>query len=129
MDVPSDWIMKYPLDQQGGESALQAGMKMTRKAEAYFCAGDFAAMGVLQAARRKGLIIPRDLGISGFANEPFTAFLEPSLTTVDQRGEKMGQGVAQMFLHCEEDKSSSEVCEQIILEPKLIIRNSSLLNG
>lgn len=128
MDVPADWIMEHPLDQEGGKLAFQAGRSMSTKAEAYFCAGDFAALGVLQAARKKGLVIPRDLGISGFANEPFTAFLEPSLTTVDQRGEKMGQGVAEMFLRCEENKSSSVICEQIILEPELIIRNSSLLN-
>jgi len=128
IDVPADWIMEHALDQEGGDLAFQKGMNMTRKAEAYFCAGDFAALGVLQAARKKGLVIPGELGISGFANEPFTAFLEPSLTTVDQRGAKMGQRVAEMFLGCEENKSASDICEQIVLEPELIIRNSSLLN-
>jgi len=127
IDVPADWIMEHPLDQEGGELAFQTGMNMTRKAEAYFCAGDFAALGVLQAARKKSIAIPQDLGISGFANEPFTAFLEPSLTTVDQRGDKMGQRVAEMFLCCDENKTPSAICEQIVLEPELIIRNSSLL--
>ena len=128
IDISANWIMEFPLVQEGGELAFQTGMKMTQKAEAYFCAGDFAALGVLQAARKKGLVVPEDLGISGFANEPFTAFLEPSLTTVDQRGDKMGQMVAEMFLRCKENKTESMACEQIVLEPELIIRNSSLLN-
>jgi len=127
IDFPADWIMEHPLDQEGGELAFQTGMNMTRKAEAFFCAGDFAALGVLQAARKAGLSVPGDLGITGFANEPFTAFLEPTLTTVDQRGAEMGSKVAEMFLKCEEEGSASASCEQLILEPELIVRESSVI--
>ncbi len=100
---------------------------MDKKPEAFFCAGDFAALGLLQAAKRAGISIPGDLGVCGFANEPFTAFMEPSLTTVDQRGELMGRMVAEMFLHCVKEESSPGSCKQQILKPELIIRNSSLI--
>ena len=128
MDVPPSWILSEPLVQEGGESAFRAGMKMMEKPDAFFCAGDFAALGILQAAKREGLSVPGDLGVTGFANEPFTAFLEPSLTTVDQRGEKMGTMVASMFLRCVKEDSDSSTCIQTVLKPKLIIRNSSILN-
>jgi len=128
MDVPQAWILHRDLVQEGGESAFFTGMKMDKRPDAFFCAGDFAALGIMQTAKRAGISIPGDLGVSGFANEPFTAYLEPSLTTVDQRGSRMGRTVAEMFLKCVEEDSVSSTCRQKILKPELIIRDSSLLN-
>jgi len=126
VEVHPSWIMETSLVQEDGESAFTNSLKM--KPDAFFCAGDFAALGIMQAARKAGLRVPGDLGITGFANEPFTAFLEPSLTTVDQRGGEMGSKVAEMFLQCEKEDSPSVSCEQLILEPELIIRESSVKN-
>ena len=128
IEVPGEWIIERPLVLEGGESAFQTCIDSSIGPDAFFCAGDFAALGVMQAALNKGLSVPGDLGITGFANEPFTAFLQPSLTTVDQRGTEMGGMVADMFLNCEEKKSLSRECEKMVLKPELIIRNSSLLN-
>ena len=129
IDVPPHWIMERPLIQEGGESAFNTGMALPEQPDAYFCAGDFVALGVMKAARKQNLNIPKDLGITGFANEPFTEFLDPSLTSVDQRGSEMGKIVAENFLQCEEDSKSPFECQQVVLEPKLIIRNSSLLKS
>ncbi|MEA3463242.1 MAG: LacI family DNA-binding transcriptional regulator [Bacteroidota bacterium] len=126
IDVPRSWILQEPLVQDGGEKAFRTGMQMEKKADAFFCSGDFVALGILQAAKREGVSVPGDLGVSGFANEPFTAFLEPSLTTVDQHGETMGRKVAEMFLRCENQEGNRGTCEQVVLQPELIIRNSSL---
>jgi len=128
IDVPPQWIIEKPLVLEGGESAFQLGMRLKDKPEAFFCAGDFAALGVMQAALRKGIRIPDDLGITGFANEPFTAFLKPSLTTVEQRGGEMGKIVAEMFMKCTENGKDSSECIQTVLKPELIIRESSVQN-
>jgi LacI family transcriptional regulator len=128
IDIKPQWVMEKPLVLEGGESAFQDAMRMKQKPEAFFCAGDFAALGLMQAALKKGIRIPDDLGITGFANEPFTAFLNPSLTTVDQRGNEMGRIVAEMFMDCNENDSASPDCKKTVLEPRLIIRNSSLPN-
>ena len=128
IDIKPQWIMEKPLVLEGGESAFQDAMRLKQKPEAFFCAGDFAALGLMQAAHKKGIRIPDDIGITGFANEPFTAFLNPSLTTVDQRGNEMGRIVAEMFMDCSENDSASLDCKKTVLEPRLIIRNSSLPN-
>ncbi len=107
IDIRPGWIMEKPLVLEGGESAYQSAMHLDEKPDAFFCAGDYAALGVMQAALKAGARIPEDLGITGFANEPFTAFLKPSLTTVDQRGSEMGKIVAEMFMDCNENGSSS----------------------
>jgi LacI family transcriptional regulator len=125
IEVPEKWIMEMPLIQEGGSKAFEEAMKLSPQPDAFFCAGDFAALGVLQAALHHGIKIPEELGITGFANEPFTAFLNPSLTTVDQRGGEMGRRVAEMFLACNEMEELSS-CERVVLQPELIIRHSSL---
>lgn len=129
IQVPDRWIIERPLVVEGGESALNRGIELSPAPDAFFCAGDYAALGVLQAAKSRGIRVPDDLGITGFANEPFTAYLEPSLTTVDQKGGEMGKMVADMFLQCEDQSRAYLNCEQKILKPKLIVRNSSLLNN
>lgn len=127
IDIRNEWIMEKDLVLDGGESAFFDAMKMKEKPDAFFCAGDYAALGVMQAAMKQGKKIPNDIGITGFANEPFTAFLRPALTTVDQRGEEMGKIVAEMFLECDRNASETPDCNNMILEPRLIIRESSLI--
>jgi LacI family transcriptional regulator len=113
---------------EGGENAFRAWMSGPEKPDAFFCAGDFAALGVMQAALKSGLRVPDDLGITGFGNEPFTAFLQPSLTTVDQKGGEMGRIVAEMFMHCSGKERGAQECKKVVLKPELIIRNSSKPN-
>lgn len=124
--IEPGWILEKPLVLEGGEEAFSEAMKLKHKPDAFFCAGDYAALGVMQAALKAGLRIPDDLGITGFANEPFTEFLKPTLTTVDQRGSEMGKIVAEMFMEC--NKNNSLECKKTVLKPRLIIRESSLLN-
>ncbi len=126
IEVREDMILHNELVKEGGELAFHKSRKLRQQPDAYFCAGDFAALGVLQAALAEGLRVPEDLGITGFANEPFTAFLHPSLTTIDQQGTEMGRRVAQMFLKDEKQSGEKHNYENIMLEPKLIIRDSSL---
>lgn len=128
IEVHKSWIIERPLIVKGGKSAFDYGMSLSTKPDAFFCAGDYAALGVLLAAKSHGIRVPEDLGVTGFANEPFTEFLEPSLTTVDQNGGEMGKMVARMFLRCEEEATNASSCEKVVLQPELIIRNSSILN-
>jgi len=124
--VREDMILHNALVKEGGEAAFHMSRKLSQQPDAYFCAGDYSALGVLQAALASGLKVPEDIGITGFANEPFTAYLHPSLTTVDQRGTEMGRRVAQLFLEDEKQNTGKQIYESIVLEPELIIRNSSL---
>jgi LacI family transcriptional regulator len=128
IDVPDRWILEKPMVIEGGESAFREAMSGKEKAEAFFCAGDYAALGLMQAALKAGMRIPDDLGVCGFANEPFTAYLQPSLTTVDQCGEEMGTLMAEMFLDCCENNADPSLCDKKVLEPRLIVRESSKRN-
>ena len=55
-----------------------------RLPQAVICANDSIAVGVCRAAEAAGLNVPRDLLATGFDNLDISAYLSPSLTTVDQ---------------------------------------------
>lgn len=102
------------LRETGRESALKA---MEAGCDALYCAGDFSALGALDAAREKGLRVPEDLGIVGTANENFTALMSPSMSSIEMSPQLMGELAARAFL----DGTDGTVTVPM----QLIIRNSS----
>ena len=93
------------------------------KPDGVFSSSDYAAAGIMQAAQEHGLTIPDDLSIIGFANEPFTELMTPSLSSVDQKTLSMGRKAARRILARIRKESVSK--ERIVLEPSVIVRGSS----
>ncbi|HEU0112358.1 MAG TPA: LacI family DNA-binding transcriptional regulator [Flavisolibacter sp.] len=116
-----------------GEVTIESGMKcmhelleLPHPPDAVFAVEDFTALGAMQALKDAGKKIPGDVAIIGFANEPFGAYITPSLSTVDQQTIKMGEIAARMFFDLLKKKSFySSKPEKKILEPVLIYRKSS----
>lgn len=77
---------------QACKKAIEAGC------DALYCAGDFSALGAVDALREKGIRIPEDFGIVGTANETFTSLMTPSLSSLSQHPYEMGQEAARAFL-------------------------------
>src|ERR1700733_13463046 len=64
---------------------------------AIFAGSDQHALGVYEAARQRGLLIPRDLSVVGFDDLPVDRWLSPPLTTVRQPLAEMGRVAADML--------------------------------
>ncbi|MEL7003809.1 MAG: LacI family DNA-binding transcriptional regulator [Bacteroidota bacterium] len=95
--------------------------------DAIFANNDIAALGVLLAAREKGIKVPEELGLIGFSNWRFTSLTEPSISTVDQPGFQMGQEAAKLLIK-EIESDEEELIEPVLktLQTTLIKRQSSL---
>lgn len=94
--------------------------------DAIFTLEDFTAMGVMQQLKVFGKRIPEDVGLVGFANEAFSELVSPALSTVDQCTFSMGEEVAHLFLKLIKKGNFYEhKPEKIVLQPKLLIRESS----
>lgn len=91
-----------------------------------FAAGDSAVLGALQELKRRGRRVPQEVALAGFSNEGFTAITEPMLTSVDQRCEEMGQAAVQLFLELLRAEGETFAARQVVLQPQLFIRESSL---
>ena len=71
--------------------------------------------------------MPEDIALIGFANEPFGSYKTPSLSTVDQQTIKMGEEAAKLFFKLSSSGGIySSSSEKVVLEPKLIFRQSSV---
>lgn len=86
-------------------SKVEEGRKITKilldmdnPPDAIFSSSDFTALGAIQEIKAHGLKIPQDICVAGFANEPFTKFMELSITSVDQSPLEMGKMTAKVFL-------------------------------
>ncbi len=96
---------------------------LEHKCDALYCAGDYAALGVIEYARHNNISIPDDFGVVGTANEEFADLVSPSLTTLEQNAFDIGNQVARAFLDIHQGKTIEE--NKIVVPMRLITRQSS----
>lgn len=114
-------------------SKVEEGRKITKKLleldnppDAIFSSSDFTALGAIQEIKVQGFKIPQDICVAGFANEPFTKFMELSITSVDQSPLEMGRMAANVFLEqVGGNNGNIKIEKKVVLNPKLLIRESS----
>lgn len=111
---------------EAGIQAVKNLWKLSEVPDAIFSSSDYSALGAMQELKRKNVNIPEDVCIVGFSNEPFTEYLEPSMTTVDQSPKTMGKIAAEVFLEQISGNRTVTIEKKVVLPPSLIIRNSSL---
>lgn len=102
------------------QKAINSGLPI----DGVFAGNDIIALGVIQAIRESGLSIPKDIKVVGFDDIIYTLFPEVSLTTIVQPKNELGIMAAQMLL--EKIKNPSFKSTNVILEPKIVIRNTSI---
>ncbi|MPS74453.1 MAG: LacI family transcriptional regulator [Chryseobacterium sp.] len=109
-----------------GISAVKNLWKRKIKPDAIFSASDFTALGACKEIKNLKVRIPEDMGVIGFSNEPFTQFMELSISSVDQTPVVMGKIAGNVFLERIKDNSSGiSIEKKLVLSPTLHIRQSS----
>ncbi|MFC9729994.1 LacI family DNA-binding transcriptional regulator [Streptomyces roseolus] len=94
VEVDRDLIRFGDFQHEGGFRCAQELLALPEPPTAVFAGSDQQAMGVYEAARQRGLGIPRDLSVIGFDDLPVCDWLSPPLTTVRQPLEEMGRVAA-----------------------------------
>ncbi|GGK10532.1 LacI family transcriptional regulator [Yeosuana aromativorans] len=108
-----------------GRKTTKILLDMENRPDAIFSSSDFTALGAIEEIKAHGLRIPEDICVAGFANEPFTKFMELSITSVDQSPIEMGRLTAQVFLEEVNNSKKIKSEKQVVLTPELMIRKSS----
>ena len=80
-----------PSDRATGARAAGALLDGADRPTAVFCANDALALGLLDAARERGLAVPHDLAVVGFDDVEGAAVAGPPLTTVRVHKERLGE--------------------------------------
>jgi LacI family repressor for deo operon, udp, cdd, tsx, nupC, and nupG len=130
LPVIDELIVENAWTKELGAEATRKVLSLPNPPDAIFAStSDFSALGVLEVATAMGLKVPDELGILGYANEPFTELTSPSITTIDQFSLYMGKTVANLYFQEMDNKDTQVVPKIISIKPKLIVRSSTMRKG
>lgn len=90
---------------------------------AIFSGDDFIALGVVQALREEGILVPQDISVVGFDDQQFVGEFYPRLTTVRQPEAQMGSIGVDLLMKL----INGEVMPAVVtkLAPQLLVREST----
>jgi LacI family repressor for deo operon, udp, cdd, tsx, nupC, and nupG len=83
---------------RSGAEAADVLLSIASPPTGIFCFNDEMAMGVIAAARRRGLAVPTDLSVVGFDDIRFAQCVDPPLTTIAQPMREIGEGTVRLLL-------------------------------
>ena len=93
--------------------------------DAFFAVNDDTAIGILYTVKRMGLRVPEDISICGFTNGQRAVACDPMLTTVEQRGKRVGEEAAEILIDKVEGLLPMDSIEKRVVRTRLIIRGTT----
>lgn len=117
-------VFEVPPTEDGGRVALDRMLSMESQPDALFCFSDPVAIGVMEECLKRGVSIPRDLALVGYADLDHSSLLRIPLTTIRQPREALGKRAAEVLMAQMSDKTLEEHQERLAVE--LIIRESTV---
>lgn len=124
LETKENWIIESNLRMEDGRRIMQQLLDSPERPDAVYVAGDIAALGALQVLLENNIKVPDEIALIGFSDEPFTSLTQPSISTVNQHSDQIGKLTAEAFLERMKNPKKKTI-NRIILEPELIIRQSS----
>jgi len=128
-NIPFDDSLIYVgnISIESGKEAVKYFFERPNPPDAIFAVEDYTALGAIKELKNRNVKIPEDVGIIGFANEPFGEHITPALSTIDQQTELMGRESIKLLLELISSKEKDKAKKlKIILEPIPIFRKSSM---
>jgi DNA-binding LacI/PurR family transcriptional regulator len=117
MIIEGDWSAT------SGHDALMRLAEVDQLPTAVFAQNDRMAIGVIQAARNLGLIIPKDISVIGVDDMPLASYFDPPLTTMKQDIIQIGKEAAKLLVKTIENPDSPKQIQNITAQ--LVVRNST----
>jgi LacI family repressor for deo operon, udp, cdd, tsx, nupC, and nupG len=103
-----------------GYQAFQLIADLPNPTTAIFATSDYKAIGVLKAAKERGISVPEDLSVIGYDNNMISQFTSPFLTTIKQNSNLLGKKAVELLIF---EQQLGNMRDEIV--PELIIRNST----
>ncbi len=94
--------------------------------DAIFASHELVAIGAMQVIKEHGLRIPEDIALAAFASESMAALTMPALTSLNLQGSEMGKTAVHLLLKLLEDTHHVIASQRVVLNPTLLVRESSV---
>lgn len=122
---PDDTLMRFCDNRSDAEIITPELLERQDRPDAFFAVNDDTAIGIMYAAKRMGFKVPDDISICGFTNGQRAIACDPMLTTVEQRGKRVGEEAADILIGHVEGAIPRDKVEKRIVRTRLIIRGTT----
>lgn len=123
-DVEAQIVRAENLQEAAREAVRPLLMQRAdKRPTAILAVSDLMAIGVLNVAEELGLHVGRDLALVGFDDSPISRFLRPTLSSLAQPVEEVGERlIAMLAALCNGNHLDPR---EVLLTPTLVVRESS----
>lgn len=123
LPVKDEWIVDggyFTYD--SGYEAMQKLLNLADRPTAVFVAGDYMALGAIQAIKDSGLRVPQDISVIGFDDIELAQYVTPKLTTIRQNTNCIGRKAADILIDAIDNNKKSNT--KTMIPTELIVRES-----
>jgi len=113
-----EWLIEAGFTFEAGKKGADYITSQAEIPEVILCVNDIVAVGALKKLQEKKFKVPEDIKITGFDDIEIGKYLSPSLTTVNQNYEQIGEKVIEEII-----KKDSKT-KTILIPTKLVERES-----
>ncbi|ATY94433.1 LacI family DNA-binding transcriptional regulator [Streptomyces cavourensis] len=122
IEVDPELVLFGDFHVEGGYDRAARMLDLPERPTAIFAGSDLQALGVLEAARVRGIQVPDDLSVVGYDDVPIARWASPALTTVHQPLRQMAEEAAQMLMRL---RAQEPVSTRLELATSLVVRKST----
>ena len=118
---------ELPTDVSPDHDAAQVLLDLPDRPTGILCFSDVIAYGAVQAAQARGLVVPDDLSVVGFDDNPLARRMRPALTTVRQDVAAKGHAAAAALTAAiaRSRNGTTTRIRHVLLPTELVIRDST----
>ncbi|RZL34131.1 MAG: LacI family transcriptional regulator [Pedobacter sp.] len=114
IDCIDEYVSRTRSNIEDGKKAVKKLLKLKNPPDAIFSSSDWDALGAIQELKSKNYKVPEDVAVIGFSNEPFTKFMELSISTIDQFPLEMGKIAAKVFLEQVNNSENVKIEKKVV---------------
>ena len=124
--LKKEWIVYCDFDEAKMKEEVRKLVSSPRRPNAIFSSVERLSMVSVKVLTDMNLKVPGDVALAGFADNPLSRYLNPSLTSVCQPTFSIGQNAAELLIELIESKKAEEKYTTIKLKTTLDVQASSL---
>ena len=125
LELEERYILETDGSREGGYDAFLQLLEQGDLPEAFFVTRDILAVGLIDAIKMGGYLIPEDFSIVGYGESIISSVINPPLTVVAEPLEELGRYAAKYIIEVINGRNPEEMIK--VLEPVLKVGESSVL--
>jgi LacI family transcriptional regulator, galactose operon repressor len=127
LELRDEYVLEGDFYDESGYRATRALLELAAPPTALFAASDLMAAGALRAAHELVRAVPGDLAIVGFDDIALAGLIQPSLTTIRQDTQALGEAAADGLALMMEDPEAEPT--KRLVPTRLVVRASCGASG